>query len=127
MLAATLSAAVTSCLPSVHRSNCPNIQARGVERERFIEVSWDEKIKKAYKTTVLITCQQRDGLMIELMNLLAGMNLEVSALNAQVAKNHTVTVHITVEISNTQQLDKMIAQLRRQPHVREVLRVKNNN
>ncbi|MBP5427157.1 MAG: bifunctional (p)ppGpp synthetase/guanosine-3',5'-bis(diphosphate) 3'-pyrophosphohydrolase [Clostridiales bacterium] len=93
---------------SVHRSDCDNVVLDLQNRGRLIEVSWIEKNKDYYKTDIKIKASDRVGLIVEVTNITNDLKIPLISLNAQRKKNRTAEMIITLKISNTKELDKII-------------------
>jgi guanosine-3',5'-bis(diphosphate) 3'-pyrophosphohydrolase len=51
------------------------------------------------------------------------MKISVTAVNAKTNKDNTAIINLTVEITNTEQLEKIMAQFKKLPEIKEVYRV----
>ncbi|MGI6003852.1 MAG: RelA/SpoT family protein, partial [Christensenellales bacterium] len=109
---------------SVHRCDCTNLTAIASEPERLIEVEWEQAEKTAYAAELQIVAVDRDGLLADLINTLSKMDMMLLGVNARVnSKNSQANVNLTVKISDTQQLERLIKQIQRLSEVVEVFRV----
>ena len=109
---------------SVHRADCPSLKDPGVEKDRLIEVEWEDKDSGGtYEAELRIICYNRTGLLAELSVLFASMEVPVSAISAHTLKDSTFIFHITLIIKNTQQLTKIMKELNKWPDIIEASRV----
>ena len=109
---------------SVHRADCVSLQDPGVERDRLIEVEWEDRDSSAtYEAEIRIVCYNRTGLLAELSVLFASMEVPVSAISAHTMKDSTFLFNISLVIKSTQQLAKIIRELSKWPDILEVSRV----
>ena len=109
---------------SVHRADCPSLKDEGMERDRLIEVEWEDKDSSGtYEAEIRIVCYNRTGLLAELSVLFASMEVPVSAISAHTLKDNTFLFHISLVIKNTQQLAKIIRELNKWPDIIEVNRM----
>ena len=100
---------------SIHRTDCINIQnalKNTAEISRLIEVAWAEEQKEAYHAGILYTAYDRDGLVLELANLIAEFKVPVKSFNLRSMSDHTAAADIMLQINNKQQLDSIIKRLR---------------
>ena len=109
---------------SVHRADCVSLKDPGVERDRLIEVEWEDKDSSGtYEAEIRIICYNRTGLLAELSVLFASMEVPVSAISAHTLKDSTFLFNISLVIKSTQQLAKIIRELNKWPDIIEVNRV----
>ena len=109
---------------SVHRADCVSLKDPGVEKDRLIEVEWENQADGGtYDAEIRILCYNRTGLLAELSVLFASMEVPVSAISAHTLKDNTFIFNISLVIKNTQQLNKIIKELNKWPDIIEVSRV----
>lgn len=109
---------------SVHRKDCRNIIAwRDRERERLVEVMWDQDFDDPFQVKLEITGLDRHGLLLEVLNCLTEMKVHANLVTARGNKKQTTTVELTVEIRNLEQLSYLMQRINRVKDVFEVRRV----
>jgi len=106
---------------SIHRQDCVNIA--GFEPEREIEVEWEEARGASYSAEIQITAYDHVGLFMLITNQLVEREVNILAVNAHTNKNSIATINFTIEITDTDQLNKVISQLKRIPNIIDVTRV----
>jgi len=104
---------------TIHRRDCPNILRFDDERrERLIEVDWDVTGDKTYPVDVQIEAFDRPGLLRDITALVANEKINLSAVNVTTKKkDHTATVFATLEITNIDQLSRVLALIEQLPNV----------
>ncbi|MBQ3337550.1 MAG: bifunctional (p)ppGpp synthetase/guanosine-3',5'-bis(diphosphate) 3'-pyrophosphohydrolase, partial [Selenomonadaceae bacterium] len=108
---------------SVHRADCPNILNGKSDVERMIEVSWDETSDKLYNVELEIVCEDKTGVLADLIAVPAEMKLNLHSIHAAPNRyNRTSTVKLGVEMSNAAQVDTLMNKLRRVESVYSVVR-----
>lgn len=107
---------------SIHRKDCTNI-ADMAQDGRLIDVAWATTERSEYNAELQVEATDKPGLFMDITRLLLEMNIKLKAINARTSKDTTAIINLTVEISDKQQLDKVMKQLRKLPEVREVFRV----
>ena len=109
---------------SVHRADCVSLKDPSVEKDRLIDVEWENQAGGGtYDAEIRIICYNRTGLLAELSVLFASMEVPVSAISAHTLKDNTFIFNISLVIKNTQQLNKIIKELNKWPDIIEVNRV----
>ena len=108
---------------SIHRKDCVNILREADSAERFIEVEWDEDKQSSYQTEIQIIAADRKGLLSEITEVISDAKLTVTAINARSNKEKIATINLTIEITNVQQLDRLINKTKSMQGVIDVHRV----
>ena len=109
---------------SVHRADCANVLAMPEEeRSRFIEVEWDQtKLDKSYSADISIIADDRKGLLSDISRICDDMDVNITGVNARTDKDGVVTITMTLSISNTAQMEKILRSLRSVQGVTDVYR-----
>jgi GTP pyrophosphokinase len=111
---------------TIHRVDCPNYVDLEKSKERFIEVEWDENNEKsAYEAKILITGNDRKGLLSEITVVINKENFIVNGLNAKKDKNGIATIELVIEIVNKKHLTKLIGNLKKIDGILDIKRVIN--
>lgn len=111
---------------SVHRKDCTNITSMPEEeKQRFIEVEWDTTEEKSYNADITIVAEDRKGLFSDISKVCENMDVHISGVNAKSSKEKTIHIILTLSISNTAQMKKILRTLHGIPGVREVYRAKS--
>ena len=109
---------------SVHRADCPNVLSNNPEEQsRLIEVSWDVGIDDVYKVNIMITSQDRPGMMSDIMNVTSEAKLNIFSLSCHTDKNKMATTHMGLDITSLDQLEYVMNRIRRMKGVYTVERV----
>ncbi len=107
---------------SVHRADCPNIHAMADFENRAIDVRWAQSINSVYNAELAIKAFDRSNLLLEIAGALAELKLNTKAINARTTRDNYDLIDLTVEITERDQLDKLIKKLNRIENVVEVSR-----
>lgn len=109
---------------SVHRRDCPNVLSNNpAEQSRLIDVSWDIATDSVYKVNILITADNRPGMMADIMQVTSEAKLNINALNCRTDKNKLATITMGLDISNLEQLDNIMNKIKRMKGVYSVERL----
>jgi GTP pyrophosphokinase len=108
---------------SIHRSDCPNIKYNDESAQRLIEVQWDFQKKVAYNAEIQIKGIDRPGLLAEIASRVTESDISLLSLNARTNKEKTVTINMTLEINDVEQLKELMKKLRKIKNVTDVYRV----
>jgi GTP pyrophosphokinase len=107
---------------SVHRRDCPNVLSDSEDGSRLIGVNWEKSQSASYLADLQILATDRTGLLLDIANSISDSKLSVSSINTRTLKDKTAIINITIEINNTEQLDKIIKKLQRIQSIYEVTR-----
>lgn len=107
---------------SVHRKDCINIANNIDGDNRLIEVSWYTSNNVAYKADITVMAQDRNALLMEITNVIGEAKIPLKAMNARTTKDQIAIMNLTLEITNTEQLEKIVKKIRRVNGVFEVTR-----
>jgi len=109
---------------SVHRSDCINVSAGLEEEGRLIDVKWYSTNDAAYKADITIMANDRTSLLLDVTNSIAELKIPIKAVNARTTREQITLINLTLEITNTEQLEKIIKKLRKIDSVFDVTRNK---
>ena len=112
---------------SVHRKDCSNMVALPEEEKaRFIDVQWEGiKDDKVYNADVTIISLDRKGLFSEISRTCEDMDVHISGVNAKSCKDDTVSITLTLSITSTQQMQKILRVFKNVEGVISVYRAKS--
>ena len=109
---------------SVHRMDCINVTGEREEKERLIEVKWYTASSVSYKAEITIMANDRTQLLMEVTNAIGEAKIPLKAMNARTTRDQIAIIGLTLEIVDTEQLEKIIRRLRKVDGVFEVTRSK---
>lgn len=112
---------------SVHRKDCSNITSLPEqEKARFIDVEWEDlKVGKSYAADVCIVSVDRKGIFSDISRACEDMDVHISGVNAKSGKDATVHITLTLSISSTQQMQRVLRTLRNVQGVSNVYRARS--
>lgn len=113
---------------SVHRSDCPNVREENLtaeDKQRFIDVSWDNERSSSYMSHIQVEAHDRDGVLLEVMEILSSLKIPLKAVNAFVNKKGVSIMQIGVEIRNTSDLSLIVKKIKQIHGVLNVTRLSN--
>jgi GTP pyrophosphokinase len=109
---------------SVHRADCTNIGALDTRRERIVDVAWGADQRGAFRAGIQIEALDRPGLLRDVTAEIADLGLDVVASSSAAGKDRVAVLRFEVELSDVDQLDRAIAQLRAVEGVFDAYRLK---
>jgi GTP diphosphokinase / guanosine-3',5'-bis(diphosphate) 3'-diphosphatase len=109
---------------SVHRKDCSNVTDNLDAEDRLIEVGWYSAINVAYKADITVMANDRTALLMEVTNVIGESKIPLKAINARTTREQIAVMNLTLEIVDTEQLEKIIKKLKKIDGVFDVTRSK---
>ena len=102
---------------SIHRTDCINvINLPEMERERLIDAEWesspDEASNEKYMAEIKIFANNRNGLLADISKALTEKNIDILSMNTRTSKQGLATLDTSFEISNRDELNRIIDKIR---------------
>lgn len=111
---------------SVHRADCVNItNISEIDANRFIEVWWSSNQNSDYTSDLQIIANDRNGLMVDVMNVVSAAKSSLKAVNSRVTKDNLAIINITAVVTSQEQIQKLMKSLRSVESVTSVSRLKH--
>ncbi|MBQ3847237.1 MAG: bifunctional (p)ppGpp synthetase/guanosine-3',5'-bis(diphosphate) 3'-pyrophosphohydrolase, partial [Clostridia bacterium] len=89
---------------------------------RMIDVRWAEKSKTSYLAEIVVKASDRPALLLDVANVIADENINMKAMNARKTKDAYAVLDLTIEITERNELDRLIKRLKRIESVIDVSR-----
>ena len=99
---------------AIHRADCINMlhaQQNAAEMNRFIPVRWAGDTDQTFQTMLIVTAGDRQNLLLDLLATISEMKTRLANVNARAGKNELAIIELTLEISDTAQLEQTIKKL----------------
>lgn len=109
---------------TVHSMRCVNVRP-SYQPERWVKAEWSgANNTSSYNGSIRILADDRSNLIADLMSYLSAQKVKVCGLNAQLNSNdHTVTIDLTLQVANKQELEWVIKQLSKRQDTIGIFRV----
>ncbi len=112
---------------SIHRTDCMNIIAiPDEEKERLMPADWSSSSDqvKGLKFTTMITifCQNRIGMFADVSRTLTENGIDIQTAASKVAKNGVATIELSFDVSDIEEVNKLITRLQAIPGVMDITR-----
>ena len=95
------------------------------DKGRFIDVWWDDERSTSYIANFQVDAPDRDGVLLEITNILSALKLPYKSVNAYVNKKGISIIQIVVEIRNTSDLALLKKKIVQIQGVTSVTRLQN--
>ncbi len=108
---------------SIHRCDCINVVNNLEDRDRMVNVSWEQSAAgEKYNANLLIIAKDRNGLLADVVNALATQKIPTTNLNARLDKNMQAYISVGIEVTAASQIDLLTSKLSSIPGVINIAR-----
>lgn len=108
---------------SVHRKDCVNmLSIPENEKSRLIEVEWDTKEAGSYNVDICILSEDRKGLFSDISRACEDLDIHIAGVNAKSGKDQIINITMSLTISDTKHMEKLLRSLRNISGVADVYR-----
>ncbi|MGN0792654.1 MAG: RelA/SpoT family protein [Christensenellales bacterium] len=110
---------------SIHRKDCPNVTDLMEDPERVVRADWAKDAKSSYTATIQVVAGERTGLLLDMSQILAGMNISITAMTVKMDKDDPkrMLIQLSFDVTSADQLSNIIKSIRKIHMVRDVYRV----
>jgi len=105
---------------SIHRRDCPNIRQALQNKERLMDVYWEAQSDVSYLVALEVTAMDRPNLLSDVVQAISDCKVNISSVNARVARDGTATINLTFVVTDLEHLEFVMNKIRR---VRDVFTV----
>ncbi len=106
---------------TIHRQDCPNI-LRLKDHERIIKVSWGEP-KNTYPVRIQIKAYDRQGLMVDISNILNNEGISLQDIDLKV-QNNLAVLNLVLDVSDINQLSRILTRIENLQNVMQASRLR---
>ena len=111
---------------TIHRTDCINIiNMSDFDRERLIEAEWkpeEEGKRDSYAVEINVYAENRTGLLVDISRLFSEGHIDIGQMNVRTSRQGTATMELSFQIRSLEELNRLIAQIRKIPNVIDVQR-----
>jgi guanosine-3',5'-bis(diphosphate) 3'-pyrophosphohydrolase len=105
---------------TVHRKSCINAMKMNLERQ--IDVDWNVEAAEAYPVKIYVRCFDRVGLLADIASTISKNGANIVSANTETRENKIVESFFTITVENTEQLRKVLSEIRKVKSIQEVRR-----
>jgi GTP pyrophosphokinase len=106
---------------TVHRASCVNALRSSPERQ--IEVEWNTDSAESYPVKIQIISNDRMGLLADLVGNISKLGANILHASSDTKENKMVESHFTINVADTDHLEKILSAIRRVKQVQDARRV----
>lgn len=109
---------------SVHRKDCSNLHNLiDTDGDKVIEVNWGSSEGTSYFAEIQVQADDREGLLADIMSVITELKLQLSAVNANLAKQGVALINVKLKITSVDNLKDLMKRIKRLKGVVDVYRV----
>jgi GTP diphosphokinase / guanosine-3',5'-bis(diphosphate) 3'-diphosphatase len=113
---------------SVHAADCPNLQHLLLNPERQVEVKWTEDGDESkYPVRLSIRTQDRTGILADITTALSSIEANIVDARARLLEGGDGLIELTVEVRDTEHLEKILNYIKKIVGVRDVERAESRS
>jgi guanosine-3',5'-bis(diphosphate) 3'-pyrophosphohydrolase len=105
---------------AVHAKRCANVANLLYEPERKIDVQWTGNADSSYAVKLSISVDDRQGMLAEITSTISHIKTNIKNIEAQSFEDRRGLVHVTIEISDLEHLERAVESIKKIKGVNEV-------
>ncbi|WP_416677046.1 RelA/SpoT family protein [Candidatus Pseudothioglobus sp. Uisw_016] len=107
----------------MHRSICSNLEHIKEKNAQWMEIEWNSDEDEVFEVAISALVENRSGRLAAIANTIANLGVNIENIEQQESQHSTRLFHITVIIKNIIQLNDVLEQLNKLPHLVSAERV----
>lgn len=108
---------------SIHRADCHSLQHLDIHA-RTIPVSWRPKVTVSFVSRIRIRANNRENVLTDVLKVMKELKISICEMNTKVTEDRENVIELAIEITDIQELLKVIKYLKKIDSVFEVKRVR---
>jgi GTP pyrophosphokinase len=110
---------------SIHTVGCQNL--KGVDPNKLVKVSWGMSSNELFGANIGIEGYDRDGLLSDIMSRIREKHVQIASVISSVDDLGIAHISVRVNISNLDQLNDLIAHIKKEKGITKVHRERGNS
>ena len=107
----------------MHRSICSNLEHIKEKNAQWMEIEWNSDEDEVFEVAISAIVENRSGRLAAIANTIANLGVNIENIEQQESQHSTRLFHIVVIIKNIIQLNDVLEQLNKLPHLVSAERV----
>lgn len=99
---------------SIHKRDCTNVPKdieSAPEPDRWLSAYWDKNVRDEFKSTLLITCFNRVGMLADISTQFANMRVMIHDINLRQNKDGRCALAMTITVNSIEHLKSVMAKI----------------
>ncbi|MDD9302278.1 MAG: bifunctional (p)ppGpp synthetase/guanosine-3',5'-bis(diphosphate) 3'-pyrophosphohydrolase [Desulfobacter sp.] len=106
---------------TIHRKNCVNVMKMSSERK--IDVQWSQDLNESYPASIRIKTDDRHGLLADIAAVISKSKINILNAQTETTEEGIGFFYFTIMVESSDQLKKIMSEIRRVKKVTDVKRV----
>ncbi|HKY70348.1 MAG TPA: ACT domain-containing protein, partial [Nitrospira sp.] len=98
---------------TIHAIDCPNLEALDYDRERLVEVEWDNATPSTHAVKVSVMAVDKTGVLANVSSAIAECHANISRAEIATREDRKAVLDFIIEISSTDHLDEVLKAIER--------------
>jgi len=98
---------------TIHAVDCPNLEALDYDRERLVEVDWDNATPSTHAVKVSVIAVDKTGVLANVSSAIAECHANISRAEITTREDRKAVLDFIIEIGGTQHLDQVLKAIER--------------
>jgi guanosine-3',5'-bis(diphosphate) 3'-pyrophosphohydrolase len=98
---------------TIHAVDCPNLEALDYDRERLVEVEWDNTTPSTHAVKVSVMAVDKTGVLANVSSAIAECRANISRAEIATREDRKAVLDFIVEVSGTEHLDQVLKAIER--------------
>ena len=98
---------------TIHAVDCPNLEALDYDRERLVEVDWDNATPSTHAVKVSVIAVDKTGVLANVSSAIAECHANISRAEITTREDRKAVLDFIIEIGETQHLDQVLKAIER--------------
>ena len=108
---------------SVHRADCPNVQALAAEPDRIVEVEWAPSASSVFLVAIQVEALDRSRLLADVTRVLSDQHVNILSASVTTSRDRVAVSRFTFEMGDTKHLGHVLRAVRGVEGVYDAYRV----
>ncbi len=109
---------------TVHKKNCPSLRRMRVEKERFIDIRWEEDYDNAiYPVKIKVLGDDRPNLLKDIAEEISICKSNIIKVEAQIINGNQAEFKMILEVKNTDHLSEILKHLKKIKNITDVFKL----
>lgn len=109
---------------TIHAVGCPNLEALDYDKERLVEVEWDQADSGTHDVKISVIAVDRTGVLANVSSSIAECNANINRAEIATREDRKAILDFVVEVSDTRHLNKVLEAVERVDGVVSARRVR---
>ncbi len=98
---------------TIHSVGCPNLEALDYEKDRLVEVEWDQQTEESHSVKVAVLTMDRTGVLAKVSAAISACQANISRAEILTREDQKAQLDFVIEISNTLHLERTLREIER--------------